>query len=772
MSDDEGLSLQDYWRVICKRKWTVILTVVVLTGSAAGFSFLQTPIYEASTTLYLKKAKAGPEQIDIFGGVSLLSAETEINTQIEILKSRTVMEEVARRLFSPVSTHKKETPKRESDKKSDFYGYYEYLRNLLTLILDNFSKEEKLESVSEIADSLRKKSISVAPIRSTRLITLTASSDDPEMARLIANTTVEVFIERDISSRRRESTAALDFLSRETEKVARSLRQSEDNLKRYKEKEGFAELSEKARLMVERLSKLESQHESTRISREELNNRLGEIRNQLKKVSKVWVSSTYISDNPLVQMLRSRLTDLEIKHAQASREFSSDDPQITYIKAQIEETKKELKRKVKTVVAGKTESISPIYTELYTKLVSYETEVNALKAKEDALGSLAAEYETEVSKLPQQELTLARLQRSQQADAELYAILVKAKNKAEVESASEIGTIEVVDPAPNPTKPVKPKKKLNTLLGLISGLIFGAGLAFFSEYGDKTIKTEDEAKKLLNLPVLGVIPRPGAPGRYDYGHSYRFSKKKKRKEIRAGILQEGKTPIELITRDLPQSHISEAYRALVTNLQFAELDRKLKTLVVTSSIPLEGKTSVAINLAITLASAGEKVLLADADLRFPKIHKVFKLDAAPGLTNVLIANKSPYQVIHSIEGVDNLDLLTSGSLSPNPSELLRSSQMKKLILFLEVQKEYDRVLFDSPPLLGVADAPILSSNVDSILLVLGANEVDRQAAQKAKESLAKVKAHILGIILTKVKPEHRGYGEYYYHCYSNENEEI
>ena len=765
MNDDDGLSLQDYWRVIGRRKWIVILTVVVLTASAVTFSFLQTPIYEASTTLYLKKAKAGPEQIDIFGGVSLLSTETEINTQIEILKSHTVMEEVARRLFSPVSTHKKESPKKESGKKSDFYGY---LRNLLTLILSNFSKEEKLESLSEIADSLRKKSISVAPIRSTRLITLTASSDDPEMARLIANTTVEVFIERDISSRRRESTAALDFLSRETEKVAENLRQSEENLKRYKEKEGFAELSEKARLMVERLSELESLHQSTRISRQELGNRLTEIRSQLKKVSKVWVSSTYISDNPLVQMLRSRLTDLEIKHAQLGREFSSDDPQVTYIKAQIEETKKELKRKVKTVVAGKTESISPIYTELYTKLVSYETEVNALKAKEDALGSLAAEYEREVSKLPQQELALARLERDQQVNAELYTILVKAKNKAEIESASEIGTIEVIDPASNPTRPVKPKKKLNTLLGLISGLIFGAGLAFLSEYGDKTIKTEDEAKKLLNLPILGVIPRPGAPGSYGYTYSHRSRKKKPRKEIKARILKERKTPLELITRDLPKSHISEAYKTLRANLQFAELDRKLKTLVVTSSIPLEGKTSVVINLAITLASAGEKVLLADTDLRLHKIHKIFKLDASPGLTDLLTADKGPNDVIHNVEEVDNLDLLTSGSLPPNPSELLGSSRMKKLIL--ELQKEYDRVLFDSSPLLGIADASILSSNVDGILLVLAANEVDGQAAQKAKESLEKVKAHIVGLVLNKVRPEHSGYGKYYYYYYSHEEE--
>ncbi len=255
MKDNDEVSLQDYWRVIKRRKWVVILTVVVATASAVTFSFLQTPIYEASTTLYLKKAKAGPEQIDIVGGMSFLSTETEINTQIEILKSHAVMEEVVGRLFSPISTHKK-----ESDKKSDFYGY---LRNLLTPILGKSSKEEKAESLSEIADRLRKKNISVAPITNTRLIMITASSDDPEMAQLIANTPAEVFIERDISSRRRETMAALDFLSRETKKTAENLQQAEENLKRYKEKEGFAELSEKARLMVERFSELETLHQST-----------------------------------------------------------------------------------------------------------------------------------------------------------------------------------------------------------------------------------------------------------------------------------------------------------------------------------------------------------------------------------------------------------------------------------------------------------------------------------------------------------------------------
>jgi len=731
-------SLHDYWRIIWGRKWIVILTVVVITGSAVAFSFLQTPIYEASTTLYLKEAQDGPGQIDMFGRMSFLSTDIEMNTQVEILRSRSVMEEVARRLFSPVATQEEKAGK-----------------------TGEFAKQDELESLSQIVERLRKRRVSVTHIPDTRLITVTASYNDAEIAQLISNTLTEVFIERDVSSRRRESTAALDFLSGEAGKTEENLRQAEENLREYKEKEGFAELSGKAKLTVERLSNLESEHESTRISRQELNNRLSEIRSQLEKVDKVWVSSTYISDNPVVQMLRSRLTDLEIRYAQVSREFSSDDPQVTHLRAQIEETKKELKSKVQTVVAGKTETINPIYTELYTKLVSYEAEVNALSAKEDGLGSLLAKYENEVNKLPQQELTLARLEREKQVNAELYAILVKARNEAEIASASTIGTIEVVDPAPRPTRPVKPKKGQNALIGSLSGLMLGVLFCFVLERSDKTVKTEDEVKKLLNLPILGVIPRAGAQRTSGGRYLYQPSKRKNRKEIKAGILEKNKTPVELITRDLPKSPISEAYRVLATNLQFAELERKLKTLVVSSSIPLEGKTSVAINLAITLASARSRVLLVDADLRFPMIHKIFKLDIVPGLTDVLTGLESPEWVVHSVEGVDNLNLLTSGSVPPNPSELLRSSRMKELIL--EIQKEYDKVLFDCPPLLGLADATILSTNVDGVLLVVGANEVDRQAVQKAKETLAKVRARILGVILNKVEPEHSGYGKYYYH---------
>jgi len=761
-NQEEELELADYWKIIWKRKWIIILSLVVVTASALVFSYLQTPIYEASTTLYIKKKGATSGGIDIFGGAGGFSTQTELNTQIEILKSRTLAEEVVKKL---------NLDKLQKNKKSSSGIVAGLLKKVFPESLNKATtsstseKEDENRKFYATAEGLRGK-ISAEPIKDTRLIKLTVPSDEPELAEKIANTLANIFIQRDVISRRRESSAALTFLSEQTRKVGEELRESEEELKEYKEREGFGGLSEKAELMVRRLSETEGQYENLRISRGEVSTRLKEIRDQLKNVSKTQISSTYISDNPIVQMLRSRLTNLEIKYAQLSREFSAEDPQTIYIKTQIEETRKQLQHQVGTVVSGKTESINPLYAQLYSKIINYETEINTLKAKEDALGSLRAEYEKEVNKLPEQELRLARLERNKQVNASLYTMLLQAKNKAEIESVSEIGTIEVIDPALKPTTPVKPKKKRNTLLGLVSGLVIGCAFAFVLEYADKTIKTEDEAKHLLNLPVLGVIPQPGAQGSYGYRYSYGGGERKERKKIKAMTSLEKKAPLELITSKLPWSSISEAYRSLRTNLGFVDLDQKLTAIVVTSSVPQEGKTSVVANLGITLSAAKEKVLLVDADLRTPGLHKVFSFNETPGLTDVLTTNKSCKDIIHSVDKVENLYLLTSGSLPPNPSELLTSQKMKNLIS--ELREEYDRVLFDLPPVLGISDASILSSNTDGVLFVLGANEVDREAVQRAKESLEKVKARILGLVLNKVKFERHGYGSYYYYHYPQE----
>jgi len=712
---EEEINLEDYWRVIVRRKWTIILSLIVITTSAITFSFLRTPIYEASTTLYIKEGEVGGA-MDILGGggPTGLSSQTILNTYKEILKSRTVLGEVVKKL--------------NLDKKS----------------------ENKEKSFYEIIEDLREK-ISVDTVVNTRLLEVTVSSPDPEMAKKIANTVAEVFIRRNISSQRRESNAALSFLSDQVEKVGERLREAEERLKEYKEKESFGELSEQARLLVNQLSELEGSYQQAKISREEIEARLLEIRNQLREVDREWVSSTIISNNPIVQNLRAQLTNLQIRLAQLEREFSPQDPQIIQVKAQIEETKRQLQNEVETVVSSKVSTISPVYTQLYTKLVNYETEVNALRAKEEALKDLISRYRNKVEQLPEQELKLARLERDVKVNESLYITLLEAKNKTEIQSASEIGSIEVIDPAIKPIEPVKPNKKLNTLVGLVLGLFCGVGLAFVREYMDKTIKTEDEIRTLLGLPVLGIIPR------------FNF----KKSPFKTKIKSEEERKIETISLTNPKSTISEAFRTLKTNLQFAEVEGKIKALIITSSVPEEGKTSIGINLAITFAQAGEKTLLVDADLRKPKIHNVFGLSRDPGLTNILTTGKSYQDVVRKLEDVEGLDVLTTGPLPPNPLELLGSSKMKKLIS--ELIESYERVIVDTPPSAVLTDAPLLSRQIRNVLMVLSVGEAQREAAKKSKEALQRAKANILGVVLNKVALEREGYG-YYYYYYPEEKE--
>jgi len=481
------------------------------------------------------------------------------------------------------------------------------------------------------------------------------------------------------------------------------------------------------------------------------------------------MSSVTISNNPIVQMLRTRLTELQIELAQLNRQFSDSAPEVIQAKAKIEEIENQLRTQVETIVSGKTESVNPVYTGLWSRLVNYETDLNALRSKEDALKKLVEDYQKEVDKLPQQELEVARLERKSRVNEDLYILLLRKKSELRIQSASEIGSLEVVDPAIIPDKPIKPRKKLNAIVGLIIGMFCGTGIAFFVEYLDKTIKTEEEANNLLKLPVLGVIAKLGS-GTLRYGYSYyahREGKKKRREEerdkakVKIKAKKKEQERIETICLADSKSFISESFRILRTNLQFIDLEKKMRILLVTSCIPQEGKSSVAVNLAITFALAGEKTLLVDADFRRPGIHKIFDLKGDPGLTSLLTGRENYQNVIKNVKDVDRLDVLTTGPLPPNPLDLLGSSKMKELIP--KLKKDYDKVIFDTPPSATLTDAAVLSTSVEGTILVLGAGEVEKETAQRTKENLEKARANILGVVLNKVILERKGYGSYYYH---------
>ena len=297
---------------------------------------------------------------------------------------------------------------------------------------------------------------------------------------------------------------------------------------------------------------------------------------------------------------------------------------------------------------------------------------------------------------------------------------------------SRINYLSVVEPATVPTTPFSPKVKSNVLLAATIGFVLAAGAAFLLEYLDDTIKTGEDVERILQMSTLGTIARiPSIKGSNNH----------------------------LITKNHPRALVSEAYRVLRTNIQFSSLDNPSTTLLVTSAGPLEGKTTTAANLAITMAQAGKRVVLADTDLRRPAIHNLFGVPNDQGLTSLLLDENLELDDVLADSGVEGLRVLTSGPLPPNPAELLGSPQMRRLIQRIRAQTEV--VIFDSPPILAVADASILGSQCDGTLLVVDAGKTRSDVAKRGKETLDRIGVNLLGVVLNKLSHRHAD-GYYYY----------
>jgi capsular exopolysaccharide synthesis family protein len=300
---------------------------------------------------------------------------------------------------------------------------------------------------------------------------------------------------------------------------------------------------------------------------------------------------------------------------------------------------------------------------------------------------------------------------------------------------SRINYLAVIEPAPVPTTPVSPKIRTNVLLAASIGFLLATGAAVLLEYLDDTIKSGEDVERILQTATLGAIAR----------------------------IHPLKEPGDhLVARNQPRSPISEAYRVVRTNLQFSGLSNPSSTVLVTSAGPGEGKTTTAANLAIAMAQAGKRVVLADTDLRRPAMHHFFGVPNNQGLTSLLLDGDLEPDDVLADSGVEGLRVLTSGPLPPNPAELLGSPQMERLIQRLQEQAEV--LIFDSPPILAVADATILGSQCDGTLLVVDAGKTRSDVVKRGKETLDKVGVNLLGVVLNKLS-RRRGSGYYYYYYY-------
>ena len=377
--------------------------------------------------------------------------------------------------------------------------------------------------------------------------------------------------------------------------------------------------------------------------------------------------------------------------------------------------------------------VSESKSALAKELSRLQADIEATQARIEAIGEVDSAAE---------EAELARVQTALAQYRSSYATLLSSYEAARLAEVRATDNVIVVQEASVPEKPVRPRVMLNTLLAAVVGAMLAVGTAFLIEYLDDTVKSPDDVTRALGLSTLGAIAHMRLNGRSD------------------------RLEDQLVTASSARSPIAEAFRTLRTNIQFSSVDKPIRRLLVTSPGPSDGKSLIAGNLAVVMAQAGQSVVLVDADLRRPTLHRLFQLPNSVGVTSTLLEGSHP-GVNHSLLSppqIENLRVLTSGPLPPNPSELLGSQRMGRLIE--ELEQQADVLIFDSPPVLAVTDAAVLARQVDGVLLVLDAGRTREEEALRAMDELVRVGAPVLGVVLNKV-PVHRrgGYGYYYYYHY-------
>ncbi len=768
---DDEVHLKDYYSIIYNRRWLISGVALLVLTISVLYSLIVPPVYEATTTLRIEP----PASDNPFGlggdNIGFYRQTGFLETEMEVLKSRTLAEKVVSQLglsaeiveppmslrsFFSNLTVGRDSPVGEYHFSFDGSGTYRLEHLESPLVVDSrcgalvdlpglsfrvapgigdFEGDVVLE-VQEFSEAVRSfmDCVRVEPIRDTRIVQLTISANDPSEARYRTNTLANTFVNEGLSYKRLEARNLRKFLEDQLKVVSKHLEDSEHDLEQFKEKNQVVVLDVEAKQKIEKLAEFEA--ERTRVASEQ--DGIGRLLSGVKDSSPSdlqgdLINSSYqeitafpsLIENKTIQSLKEELVELQIRKKDLSSRFTNAHPDLSVLNSQIALVEKNLRDTASDYV-------------------------NALASEIGALDKTISSIQGELEKLPAKEVELARLERKAKVNEEIYTLLLTRSKEAQISEASEIGDIRIVDPAVLPEEPVKPRKQLNAILGLILGLTLGISLAFVSEYLDDTVKTWDDIRDGVNLPLLGSIPSIGnvAPTQ-----KYKNSKEMQWLNIES----------RLLTHHEPRSPISESYRNIRTNIQYFDLSRELKTILFTSPSPREGKSTTVSNLAITLAQQGQKVLLLDCDLRKPVLDNLFFQKREPGLTDVLMGRAGITIAVRKTI-VDNLFLLPCGAIPPNPSELLSSSRMKDLLT--RIENDYDFVLVDSPPILAVTDASVLSTEVGGVILVVRSRSTSPEMVEEAGERLQKVGSRVIGVVMNDLDME-RHYGKYARYSYSS-----
>ncbi len=695
--EQDYIDLGQYW-LILKRRWLPALLVTSsVLGLAAFVTFRQKPVYQAEGKLRFDKNNNVSSLSGLGGQIGELSGITNLSnpldTEAEVIQSHPLIKETINKLNL-------------KDKEGETLNHEVFLKLL-----------------------------SVKSIRGTDVMQLSYKSTDPKEAARVVNSLMGDYMKNNIEANTAEVRAARKFLQKELPQVEARVVQAEAALRKFKEQNNVVALEEEAKFGVESLKDLSENITQSQANLVEAMTRSEALQNQLKLQPQQAVALSSLSQSPAVQQVLTEFQKTQDELAVARTKLTDEHPTVINLFNKLQALRNQLEGRVGQIV-GKGVSvrepdlqIGELKQSLTAELIKSEVERLAVTNRVGLLRKAFVSNQARLSVLPKLEQQQRQLLRKLQAAQSTYQQLLKQLQEIQVVENQNVGNARVIASALVPNKPISPKVALNLALGGFLGILLGVGTALILEAMDKSIKTLDEAKKLLGYPLLGTIPQ---------------------------VDEKDKERQELPVLNNPYSPASTAFEILQTNLSFTMSDKALKVIVVSSSMPGEGKSFVSANLAVAKAQLGKRVLLIDADMRRPRQHNIWNIPNMIGLSNVLVGQAALYG--STAEALVTLDVLTAGKIPPNPLALLESQSMASLVK--DASKEYDFVIIDAPPLTAVADALNIGKLADGMLLVVRPGIANTGSVNAAKSLLEQSGQRVLGMVVNGVTAGN-SYGGYY-----------
>ncbi|MCX5480096.1 polysaccharide biosynthesis tyrosine autokinase [Kaistia geumhonensis] len=700
-----SLDLTRLLRMVIKHRLVIGAIVAACIAIGLILTLTATPLYMASVTLETSGETVKVMEDQSLDGRAGGSDQTELATFVELIGSRSLAERVVDELKladDPTFV----SPVRRS--------LVDRFLSMLPFGGDDSAQALPIEYRKKVAVDTVLRNTSAKTVKQSRLLTISYSDADPRRAQTIANAVASGFIKANLDRRFDATTYARLFLEDQLAQVKQKLEDSERKVVAYADREKLVTLDDQKSILSQKL--------------EDLNTALGKASIDRANAEQLWVQVKDATDyaqipqgleggnnnsgSPsIINQLRASRSELVADYQSKQLTFKPGFPMMVALKARIDDVDKQIAEEVERT---KTSIRS-----------AYELAVQ----REQAISADLDETRAELIDTRNRSVEYTMLQREADTNRTLYDGLLQRYKEISVIGGVAANGLSIVDQASLPGAPYTPKLALNMALATFVGLLLGLGAAFGLEFFDNTIKTPDQMESILGIPVLGLIP----------------------------VLPPDQ-PVQAVLED-PHSAVSEAYRSARTALQFSTDRGVPRNFMVTSARPSEGKTTTVTTLARMFGQIGMKILVIDADLRNPSLHKIVGVDNTAGLSNYLTGGADAESLLRDTS-VANVSVLTSGPIPPNPAELLSGPRM--LTLLTELRDQFDLVIVDSAPVMGLADALLLSSVADGTLIVCAAGETPIETIKAATKRLSMTNSQLLGGILTKFNSQKAGYGYAYY----------